>query len=94
MFVFFRRKNAGLGGKLRSRNFAAHRARGDLHLRIVTDALRFPHVTASHHVELPGFLSKPHWSWNSRAGFSKGRQRDVLLSRDCGGNLACHAAIV
>lgn len=80
----FGRKNAGRGGKLGAVRFAAHRAGGNAHLRVVADALELSRVAAGHHVEFAFFFSEPDGGGDGGASLAKSGQQDVLVPVEFG----------
>ena|SRR5208282_1056493 len=89
----FRRQNAGGGGKFGTSDFSPDGARRDLDLRVIADALVLAQFAVRHDIELVAVFSKPDGRIYSDATFSQGREADVTLSMDFGGDWS-HADIV
>jgi hypothetical protein len=65
--------------ELRTDDFAPHRARSDSNLRIIPDALVFPGVAASLHMQLVIIFSKPHGRTYSRTALAERSKANVFL---------------
>ncbi len=82
----FRRQDAGGCGEFRAGDFSAHRTWGYLDLRVVADALVFSGFAARHQVESVVVFGKPDGRVHGNATFSEGREADVTLAMDFGGD--------
>ena len=66
--------------KLRASYFSSKGARGDLHLRIISNALGLAHIAAGHDVKLVIVFAKPNRRSHRSAAFAKRGKRDVFLT--------------
>src|SRR5271157_79193 len=83
--TLFRRQDADGRGEFGAGDFSADGARGDLHLRVVADALALSQFAARHEVEFAVIFGKPDGSVNRDTTFAEGREADVTLAVDfCG----------
>jgi len=94
MLPIFLRQNARPGGELRTGNLPPNGGRRNLDIWIVSNALEFSGVAASHHVEFFTFLREPYRCVNRSAIFPEGGQTDVVLTVDFGWNCLRHIPIV
>ncbi len=88
--LFFRGKDARHRREFGTCDFAADRARRNLHGCVVPNALRLAHVVARHDIKLAVLFAEPYWCRNTDAGFAECGQGNVFLAADCGRNLTCH----
>ena len=94
MPMFLRRQNPRHRIELRPCDDSSNRAWSNPHLRIVPDALVFPHHRARHHEKLTVLLATPHRRTNPDAALAKRSQANVFLTLNGLRNLARHEAIV
>ncbi len=76
----FGREYARSGLKSRARDLTSNAARSDSHLRVVTDALVFPRVAPSHHVDLVVIFPEPDWGRHGDPAFAKSHEANVFLA--------------
>lgn len=88
------RQNSGSRLKLRSCNFAAKRAGGNLYPRVVADPLVFAGIAASHDVEFFVSFSEPDRGRNGNAAFAEGSKQEIFVSANRGRNGGSHGSIV
>lgn len=84
--TFFGSHDSRCRGKFRAGNFAAHGAGRDLYPRVVADALDLSQFTVGHEVNLVVILGKPDGRVYGYASFAEGRETDVMLAVDFGGD--------
>ena len=89
----FQRQNARGGCEFRPGDFSADGAGSNLDLRIIAEPLDLAELAVGHEVELVALLGEPDRRVDGDSGFAEGRERDVTLSVDLGGNGHGHIVI-
>ena len=92
--MFLRRQQPCRRRDLSSGNFPPNRARCHLHLRIVPNAFRLPHIASRHHVKLSVIFAEPNRRCYADAVLAKRRKRNIFLPANGIWNLASHSVIV
>jgi len=80
------RKYARRGRELRPRDFAAHGARRDSHLRTIPDAFVLPRIAPRLYIKLVILLSKPNRRSDGDTALAEGGQTDIFLALNFAGD--------
>jgi len=82
----FGRQDARGGGEFGAGDFSAHGAGSDFDLRVIADTLDLAELAVGHKAEFVTVFRKPDGGVDRDSGFAEGRERDVVLSVDLGGD--------